>query len=99
MDLIEGHRYRLPDGTLFRCTGVIYGISNAQPFTCEIAHTATTQPCGFTLESEDRRVRLTVNSDGSISRSDALPSKAVAPLRYGEWQRTNLRVDDLHEVQ
>ncbi len=91
--LQEGTRYTLPDGREVVCVRVTYGIQNSEAFTCETAHTATTEPCGYVLESDDKRVKLMVNRDGSVLRRDDGDTPESSPAQ-GSWEQTTLSVND-----
>lgn len=102
MTLVEGNQYQLPDGTIATCTGIVYGIKSEGPddvTPCEIAHTVKTEPCGYFLETDDRQI--TVKHDGNILQRKILSRKEdddSSETRYGWWQQTGLRLDDIQEV-
>jgi hypothetical protein len=105
--LIQGHRYRLPDGTPVTCTGIIYGVKSHPDHSvicCEMAHTVQVEPCGFTLESDDSHIVLTVNADGTISQRSILEplyddNGVGRGWRHGGWIPSALRLEDIRPVE
>jgi hypothetical protein len=97
--LKEGARYVLPDGFEVVCVRVTYGVQNSEAFTCETAHTARTEPCGYVLASDDNRVMLMVNRDGSILRREGSGEPPPGPSAQtqwasGRWEQTSLSIND-----
>lgn len=100
--LKEGQTYRLPDGTEVLCTQVIYGVKSPDHsvMACEVAPMAKVEPCGFSLESADKRVLLSVHADGSIAQRTGIELEESEETqrsvwRYGDWEKTDVTIDDL----